>query len=105
VSGKTLKPVIEQTSAKSFSTLIWKTIPSAGLRGPVNLKVDVIEGKDTTRHIIFLHGLFGRGQSFQFLAKAKAIQKNFTCHLIDLCNHGNSDRSSLMDYESLARDV
>ena len=74
-------------------------------RHQAKLNVDVIEGHDKTNHIVFLHGLFGKGQSFQFLAKAKAIQKNYTCHLVDMRNHGASERHELMDYESLAGDI
>lgn len=75
------------------------------------LNVDVIRASsdgptNDQKHIVFLHGLFGKGQSFQFLAKAKAIQQNnFTCHLVDMRNHGLSERHPVMDYESLARDV
>ena len=72
---------------------------------PVNLIADVIEGQSKTKHIVFLHGLFGKAQSFQFLAKAKAIQRNFTCHLVDMRNHGRSDRHPMMDYKSLASDI
>ena len=71
----------------------------------VKLNVDVIEGQNKDQHIVFLHGLFGKGQSFQFLAKAKAIQRNFTCHLVDLRNHGLSERHPQMDYKSIAADV
>ena len=59
---------------------------------PVKLNANVIEGQNKEQHIVFLHGLFGKGQSFQFLAKAKAIQRNFTCHMVDLRNHGLSER-------------
>ena len=55
--------------------------------------------------MIFLHGLFGKSQSFQFLAKAREMQKNFTCHLVDVRNHGESPRHDQMDYESLAMDI
>ena len=72
---------------------------------PVKLNVNVIEGQNKEQHIVFLHGLFGKGQSFQFLAKAKAIQRNFTCHLVDLRNHGLSERHQQMDYKSIAADV
>lgn len=65
----------------------------------------MIEGQDKERHVLFLHGLFGKAQSFQFLAKAKDIQKNYTCHLLDMRNHGASQRDTLMDYESMARDI
>ena len=65
----------------------------------------MLEGKDKTKHAVFLHGLLGKGQSFQFIAKARAIQKEYTCHLVDLRNHGQSERHPVMDYETLARDV
>ena len=39
----------------------------------VNLNVEVIPG-NPNKHILFLHGLFGKGSSFQFIAKAKKIQ-------------------------------
>ena len=43
---------------------------------PVKLNVDVIQGQnqeEEDKHVIFLHGLFGKSQSFQFLAKARDI--------------------------------
>ena len=79
-----------------------------GRPGPVGLNVDVIKGSTgitDSKHVIFLHGLFGKAQSFQFLAKSKLVQQNFTCHLVDMRNHGLSEHDSLMDYESLARDI
>jgi len=33
------------------------------------------------------------------------MQQKFTCHLVDVRNHGASERDPLMDYESLADDV
>ncbi len=71
----------------------------------MHLKVDIIPGVEKSRHVVFLHGLFGKGQSFQFIAKARAMQQNFTCHMVDLRNHGASGRHSKMDYESLANDL
>ena len=32
--------------------------------GKVQLKVDIIPGIEKSRHLVFLHGLFGKGQSF-----------------------------------------
>ena len=29
----------------------------------------------------------------------------YTCHLVDMRNHGLSERDTLMDYESMARDI
>lgn len=73
-------------------------------RTAVNLNVEVIEG-NPNKHILFLHGLFGKGSSFQFLAKAKRLQAEYTCHMVDMRNHGNSDRHSAINYSSLADDV
>ena len=42
-------------------------------RSTVRLNVNVIEG-NPDRHILFLHGLFGKAQSFQFLAKSRLLQ-------------------------------
>lgn len=71
----------------------------------IDLNVNVIKGKNQQNHVLFLHGLFGKGQSFQFLAKAKAIQENYTCHMVDMRNHGESAWDANMDYESLSRDI
>lgn len=69
------------------------------------LKADVIAGPPGSKHVVFLHGLFGKGQSFQFIAKAKALQHSYTSHLVDLRNHGASEWHSEMDYKSLAEDL
>ena len=74
-------------------------------RLPVKLVGDVLPGKTPNRHLVFLHGLFGRAQSFQFLARARSIQEQYTCHFVDLCNHGRSARAPTMGYEVLARDL
>ena len=73
-------------------------------RTAVNLNVEVIAG-NPNKHILFLHGLFGKGSSFQFLAKAKKLQKEYTCHMVDMRNHGHSEWHSNIDYTSLAGDV
>ena len=78
---------------------------SSSSSSPIDLNVNVIKGKNQQNHVLFLHGLFGKGQSFQFLAKAKAIQENYTCHMVDMRNHGESAWDATMDYESLARDI
>ena len=41
-------------------------------RTACKLNVEVIKG-NPDKHILFLHGLFGKAQSFQFLAKAKKL--------------------------------
>ena len=73
-------------------------------RSTVRLNVNVIEG-NPDRHILFLHGLFGKAQSFQFLAKSRLLQQQYTCHLVDLRNHGKSQWHAKINYESLAQDV
>ena len=57
------------------------------------------------RHLVFLHGLFGKSQSFKFLAKNRKMQENFTVHLVDLRNHGESEWNDHMDYPSMANDL
>ena len=73
-------------------------------RTAVNLNVEVIPG-NPNKHILFLHGLFGKGSSFQFLAKAKKLQRAYTCHMVDMRNHGHSDWDGTINYTSLAQDV
>jgi len=67
---------------------------------PENANVD-----PTGRHLVFLHGLFGKAMSFRFLAKKKEIQQNFTVHLVDMRNHGSSGWHYDMDYSSMAQDL
>ena len=57
------------------------------------------------RHLIFLHGLFGSANSFRFLAKKREIQEQFTVHVLDMRNHGESSWSHQMDYKSMAYDI
>ena len=99
-------------STKAFSTrsgiLSASGSNSARFFSTAKLNVEVLHGSapsDVTKHVVFLHGLFGKGQSFQFIAKAKALQKHFTCHLVDMRNHGASEWHPTMDYKSLAEDV
>ena len=73
-------------------------------RTAVSLNVEVLPG-NPDKHILFLHGLFGKGNSFQFLAKAKKLQQAYTCHMVDMRNHGHSDWHATINYTSLAEDV
>lgn len=74
-----------------------RTLSNVNPGSTVSLNAQVIAQKPTGqalnpagRHLVFLHGLFGKGQSFQFLAKSRLLQQNFTVHLVDLRNHGKS---------------
>ena len=71
----------------------------------VKLRAEVIPGH-SDNHLVFLHGLFGQAASFRFLAKRKEIQAHFTCHLLDMRNHGRREQwHHKMDYEEMALDV
>ena len=57
------------------------------------------QGKD----IILIHGLFGRLDNLNMIAKVLA--NNYRVTSIDVRNHGNSFHDSVMDYPSMAQDV
>ena len=57
----------------------------------IPMKPNVPKADPSGRHLIFLHGLFGKAMSFRFLARQKEIQQNFTVHLVDMRNHGSSE--------------
>ena len=56
-------------------------------------------GKD----IILIHGLFGRLENLNMVAKALA--ENYRVTSVDVRNHGDSFHDSLMDYPTMAQDV
>lgn len=58
---------------------------------------------DGAHRIVFLHGLFGRGQNFTQIAKG--LEPEFTSLLVDLPNHGKSDWTEDFDYCILADHV
>lgn len=71
----------------------------------VALSSEILRG-DPKKHIVFLHGLFGRAKSLRFLAAAPEIQQNFTCHLPDMRNHGHENNwHDEMTYSAMATDV
>lgn len=78
-STKPTKQSLQAMSSSSYRSLASRV--STPVPAPKNsaesratdLNVNVIKGKNQQNHVLFLHGLFGKGQSFQFLAKAKAI--------------------------------
>ena len=84
------------TKAKTVATLNSQLIAQKPVENDLN---------PAGRHLVFLHGLFGNGASFQFLAKSKQIQSNFTVHLVDLRNHGRSEWSDEMSYSVMAYDL
>lgn len=50
---------------------------------------------DATRHLILLHGIFGRGRNWQAIAKALvAARPEYACWLVDLPHHGDSGAGS-----------
>jgi len=56
-------------------------------------------GKD----IILIHGLFGRLENLNMVAKALA--ENYRVTSVDVRNHGDSFHHSLMDYPAMAQDI
>ena len=53
--------------------------------------------------IVFLHGLFGRGENFTSIAKA--LEPEFSSLLVDLPNHGDSDWTDEFSYVDMADSV
>lgn len=76
--------------------------PAVQLNSQVIPMKAVAIGQDTRdqcgRHLVFLHGIFGKAMSFRFLAKKREIHENFTVHLLDMRNHGSSGWHFDMDY-------
>jgi esterase len=56
-------------------------------------------GKD----IILIHGLFGRLENLNMVAKA--LSENYRVTSVDVRNHGDSFHDVVMDYPSMAQDV
>ncbi|MGB1261484.1 MAG: alpha/beta fold hydrolase [Cognaticolwellia sp.] len=57
----------------------------------------------TGQDIILIHGLFGRLENLNMVAKALA--ENYRVTSVDVRNHGDSFHDSVMDYPSMAQDV
>ena len=99
---------MQKTASLTLSTTMrfpMRQVAASASQNIVKLRSEVIPG-NPNNHLVFLHGLFGQAASFRFLAKRKEMQANFTCHLLDMRNHGNPGQwHSEMDYESMARDV
>jgi len=53
--------------------------------------------------IILIHGLFGRLENLNMVAKV--LSENYRVTSVDVRNHGDSFHDSLMDYPSMAQDV
>lgn len=56
-------------------------------------------GKD----IILIHGLFGRLENLNMVAKA--LSENYRVTSVDVRNHGDSFHDSMMDYPTMAQDI
>ncbi|QTL34756.1 alpha/beta fold hydrolase [Pseudoalteromonas viridis] len=53
--------------------------------------------------VVLLHGLFGSLENLNIIARA--LSESFTVINLDLRNHGQSFKSDVMDYPSMAQDV
>ncbi len=53
--------------------------------------------------LLFLHGFLGSGRNWRGIARALADR--FTCHLVDLRNHGASPWAEPTGYEAMAADL
>ena len=74
----------------------------------VELKSEFIPASsflDVNKHMIFLHGLLGRGRNWRSIALDRRINGTRHCHLLDLRNHGESDHHPSMTYKEMAEDV
>jgi esterase len=71
------------------------------------LAVDRIGHASTTRTIVLLHGIYGRGRNWQAIAKSlTAARPEYACWLVDLPHHGDSSPGRHGDtVEGLAADV
>ena len=50
-----------------------------------------IGAANATRHLVMLHGIYGRGRNWQTIAKAVvAARPEYACWLVDLPHHGDS---------------
>ncbi|MFQ3196078.1 MAG: esterase, partial [Colwellia sp.] len=55
------------------------------------------------KNIILIHGLFGRLENLNMVAKALA--ENYRVTSVDVRNHGDSFHDSVMDYSTMAQDI
>eukprot|EP01022_Parablepharisma_sp_SALTPOND_P013381 TRINITY_DN1786_c0_g1_i1.p2 TRINITY_DN1786_c0_g1~~TRINITY_DN1786_c0_g1_i1.p2 ORF type:complete len:294 (-),score=19.43 TRINITY_DN1786_c0_g1_i1:33-914(-) len=55
--------------------------------------------------LFFLHGLLGNRYNLLQLAKDPFIAQNYTSHLLDMRNHGDSDHCPTMSYREMAQDI
>lgn len=67
----------------------------------------VAAGGGTTRTLVMLHGIYGRGRNWQGIARALVAQRpEYACWLVDLPHHGDSPAGSHGDsIIGLAADV
>jgi len=57
----------------------------------------------TGKDIILIHGLFGRLENLNMVAKSLA--ENYRVTSVDVRNHGDSFHDSVMDYSAMAQDI
>jgi esterase len=72
------------------------------------LSVTSLQGAaPTTRHLVMLHGIFGRGRNWQPIARRVVdARPDYTCWLVDLRHHGDSEKAGAPDtLAGLASDV
>lgn len=57
----------------------------------------------TGKDIVIIHGLFGRLENLNMVAKV--LSENYRVTSVDVRNHGDSFHDSVMDYPTMAQDV
>lgn len=65
-------------------------------------RIESAEGS-SSRRVVFLHGLFGRGKNFTRIANG--LLPEMTSLLVDLPNHGESEHTDRVDYIEIADQV
>ena len=67
----------------------------------------VAQGHEATRHLVMLHGIYGRGRNWQGIARSLvASRPDYTCWLVDLPHHGHAGSGAHGDtVQGLAADV
>ncbi len=66
----------------------------------VQLAVDTL---GTGPPVVILHGLFGAARNW--LTIARRLADRYTCHLVDLRNHGRSPHTTSMTYLDMVEDI
>jgi pimeloyl-ACP methyl ester carboxylesterase len=74
---------------------------------PANLSYDIIEGNKNKSHtMVILHGLFCSKKTFRtFIQESDVLSSIKNGVLLDLRNHGDSEKRDTMNYDEMADDV